>query len=89
MSLPFSGNTGVWAEGEGRRAESEGLLETGKATRKKTQSLPFTRGFFVPALAVAPNKNGGTASAGTKKGGTASAGTKNSVRWLHKLFQNY
>ncbi len=31
-------------------------------------------GIFVPALAVAPNKNGGTASAGTKNGGTASAG---------------
>ena len=32
-------------------------------------------GIFVPALALALNKNGGTASAGTKNGGTASAGT--------------
>ncbi len=34
-------------------------------------------GLHVPALAVAPNKNGGTASAGTKSG----------VLRLHKLLQ--
>jgi len=73
--LPYSKK----AESLGLRAEGEGLLETGKVTRKITQSLPFTRGFFVPALAVAPNKNGGTAS----------AGTKNCVRWLHKLSKTY
>ena len=37
----------------------------------------LAEGLFVPALAVAPNKNGGTASAGTKSG----------VLRLHKLLQ--
>ncbi len=76
MSLPFSGNTGVWLEGEGRRAESEmGFWKPGKQQEKKLRAYLY-EGLFCTALAVAPNKNGGTASAGTKKGGTASAGTK-------------
>jgi len=67
--------------GRGQRA-----FENRESNKKKNSEL---KGLFVPALAVAPNKNGGTASAGTKEGGTASAGTKNGVLWLHKLFQNY
>ena len=63
----FSGNTGVLLPQFFRKRCHHRLVVTqlflgaGKAKREKRKKrrLYFPRGFFVPALAVAPNTNGG------------------------------
>ena len=89
----FSNNTGVslphfFPEKRcpHRLVEIQLLLGAGKVKRekrKKETELVFFKGLFVPGLSVAPNKNGGTASAGTL------AGTKNGVLRLHKISHIY
>jgi len=46
VSLPFSGNTGVWAESGEQRAQGGELLETGKATRKKLRAYLLQGAFL-------------------------------------------